>query len=253
MSDNDMFNEQPQQEQPKVETPPTANSDPFADKLSAIKNEQGEPKYKDTETALEALSASQQFIERLKAEKAEEQRLRVELETKLTKLGSIDDFVKKLNPNTQTNERVETPQNSAGLSEEKVAELLQKHLAQRDQESQQTKNLSEVTQKLSELYGDKSAALIQQRAKELGTTAAGLRDLAKSNPKMALALLSTPSKAPAPAPSQTSMNLPYTPREDNPMPRFEKGTTRGGLSNAELAERFKQSKSYTNKRIGVTE
>lgn len=253
MSDNDMFQEKTTStEQQKTETPSSTSTDPFADKLNGIKNEQGQPKYKDVETALEALAASQQFIEQLKAEKAEEKRLREEREAELTKMGSIDDFVKKLNPTTQTEEKVATPQTSTGLSEEKVAELLEQRLAARDQQSVQTQNLQTVTAKLSELYGDKSSTYIQQRATELGTTVTELKQLAMNNPKMALAALGggTVQKQ---APSQPSMNLPYTPSEDNQPPKFDRGTTRGGLTSKEVAERFKQSKAYTNKRLGVTE
>lgn len=253
MSDNDMFQEQTTTtETTEAVTPPSSTTDPFADKLNGIKNEQGQPKYKDVDTALEALAASQQFIEQLKAEKAEEQRLRIEREAELSKMGNIDDFVKKLNQPTQTQEQVETPQTSTGLSEEKVAELLQRELQNRDAQSAQSRNLNEVTQKLSEMHGDKSSAFIQKRATELGTTVTELKQLAMTNPKMALAALGTGTTKSS-APTQTSMNLPYTPSEDNPRPQFDRGTTRGGLTSKEVAERFRQSKAYTNKRLGVTE
>lgn len=253
MSDNDMFQETTNTEQPKqTETPSSTSTDPFADKLSVIKNEQGQPKYKDVDTALEALAASQQFIEQLKAEKAEEKRLREEREAELVKMGGIDEFVKKLNPSTQTENKVETPQTSTGLSEEKVAELLEQKLAAREQESRGMTNLQEVTSKLSEVHGDKSSAFIQQRAKELGTTVTELKQLAMTNPRMALAALGE-GKTSTPTPTQTSMNLPFKPSEENKPPQFERGTTRGGLTSKEVAERFAQSKAYTNKRLGVTE
>lgn len=252
MSDNDMFTEVTNTpETTQVATPPSSNADPFADKLNKITNEQGQPKYKDIDTALDALAASQQFIETLKAEKAEEQRLRIEQETELTKMGNINDFVNKLNPPAQTPEQVATPQTSTGLSAEEVSTLLQNQLQQRDAQSQQERNLSEVTQKLSEMYGDKSSSFIQQRATELGTTVTGLRELSQSNPKMALAILGN-SVPKSNAPTQTSVNLPHTPSESNPIPKFDKGTTRGGLTSKEVAERFNQSKAYTNARLGVT-
>jgi hypothetical protein len=37
---------------------PPVSGDPFADKLKTIVNDQGEPKYKDTQAALDALKLS---------------------------------------------------------------------------------------------------------------------------------------------------------------------------------------------------
>jgi len=251
MSDSDIFQQQPPEStEPPVATPPTAQTDPFADKLSSIKNEQGLPKYKDVPTALEALAASQQFIETLKQEKAQTS---LELETarsELSKLGNIDDFVKKISPPAQAQEPSATPQVSTGLSEERVLTLLQQQIEQRDLQSQQNINLAEVTKTLSGVYGEKSSAVIQQKAKELGTTVEALKELSKDNPRMALALLGETPKPPN-APSQTSVNMPHTPQESNPIPVFQKGATRGGFTSKELQSMFNQSKAYTNKRIGV--
>ena len=50
--------------------PPTPSSnDQLANLLTGIKNERGEPKYKDVQTALEALRHSQEYIPTLKQEK----------------------------------------------------------------------------------------------------------------------------------------------------------------------------------------
>lgn len=252
MSDNDMFEEEKNVTKPEqVETPPAPPSDPFADKLQAITNENGEPKYKDVETALEALKASQQFIETLKTEKSQTSAELEQARAELEKMGNIDDFVNRIKPDAKTQEKVETPPKTHSLSEEEITELLQKQLDQRDQQSQQARNLEEVTRKLSEMHGDKSAEYIKQRAKELGTTAAELKNLSMANPNMALALLGTPGKT-VPKPSQPStLNLPPNTNEDNPRPKWDRGAARGGLTSAELAERWRQSKDFTNKRIGL--
>lgn len=253
MSDQDMFNEEEKEtntEPKQVETQPDAPADPWADKLKEIVNEQGQPKYKDVETALKALKDSQQFIETLKQEKTQESEQLKQARAELERMGNIDDFVKKLNPTATTEEKVETPPATNGLSEEKVKQLLQEHLQQRDVQSQQTQNLAEVTRKLSEMYGDKSSEYIKQRAQELGTTVADLKTLSMTNPKLALAALGTQAKTKA-APSQSSVSLPHNPSTSNEAPKWDKGITRGGLSNKELADRFRQAKEYTNKRIGL--
>lgn len=251
MSDNDMFNEEPTNKPDTEETPPTPPSDPFADKLQAITNENGEPKYKDVETALEALKASQQFIETLKAEKSQTSEELEQARKELERVGNIEDFVNRIKPEAETKAKVETPPTTHSLSEEEITELLKKQLDQREQQSQQARNLEEVTRKLSEVHGDKSAEHIKQRAKELGTTAAELKTLSMSNPNMALALLGTPGKT-VPKPSQPStLNLPPNTNEANPAPKWDRGAARGGLTSAELADRWRQSRDYTNKRIGL--
>ena len=251
MSDQDMFKEEDttNTEPKQTETQSDAPTDPFADKLKEIVNEQGQPKYKDVETALKALKDSQQFIETLKNEKTQTSAELEQARAELARMGNIDDFVKKLNPAATTEEKVETPPATNGLSEEKVKQLLQEHLQQRDSQSQQTKNLAEVTQKLSEMYGDKSAEYIKQRAQELGTTVADLKTLSMTNPRLAIAALGAPKTKPAA--SQSSVNLPHNPALTNEAPKWERGATRGGLSNKELADRFRQAKEYTNKRIGL--
>lgn len=249
MPDQDMFGLETEQ-QNAGETLQSAQPDLFADKLKEIKNEQGEQKYADLPTALDALKASQQYIETLKAESLAAKSAEAEARAEAERLGNIEDFVNRLKPNTPTAEPKETPKVEAGLSEEKVAQLLQAQLQKRDQESQQESNLVKVTSKLSEVYGDKSATHLEQRAKELGTTKAGLKDLAMANPQMALALLVTQSPS-SPKPSHSSLTSTQNAAPAIERPKVERGATRGGRSDRELAELFRKSKEYTNQRIGL--
>jgi hypothetical protein len=92
---------------------------------------------------------------------------------------------------------------------------------------------------------------ISQKAKELNTTPAALKELAKTNPTMALTLLSAGSVKSVSLPSQSSVIKPITPNVDNPRPVVERGAARGGFSNKELAEMFNKSKAFTNKRLGL--
>lgn len=254
MSDQTMFDET--NNQPNTGDPSSTQADPFADKLSVIKNENGEPKYKDVETALDALSASQQFIEQLKAEKAEVEQANEEAKRKLAEMGSIESFVEKISPKTATPPNPEaTTKETQGLSEEKVAELLEQRLTERERKQAEESNLSSVVSKLSELYGDKAGEVIKTKAKEMNTTAAELRNLAAKNPTMALNLLGTHTPTQAPKPSQSTTTPPLTPPDDNARPTIEKGKgiSRGGRSNKDLVELMRQSKQYTNKRLGLEE
>lgn len=247
MSDQTMFNE-PTQTQA---TPVTSQSDPFVDKLMAIRNENGEPKYKSVEAALDALAESQRFIETLKSEKRTvEEQLEAE-KAERQKMGNIEDFVKKISPNAQPSPAPVTAGNAQGLSEERVAQLFQEQLQARERETTAQRNLDTVVSTLAQMHGDKASAFITQKAQELNTTPAALKELAKSNPTMALTLLGGAVVKTNASPSQSSIVKPSNPSDPNPKPTYERGIARGGLSNKELLERFNASKAYTNKRIGL--
>jgi hypothetical protein len=248
MTDQSMFNETNNQQS---QTTTITQSDPFVDKLMAIRNENGEPKYKDVPTALEALAASQQFIETLKSEKraVEEQLAREKAERE--RIGNIEDFVKRLSPTAPPTNTSATPTNTQGLSEERVAQLLQEQLVLREQENMKQQNLNIVVGALSKVHGEQASQFISQKAKELNTTPAALKELAMSNPTMALSLLGAGSVKSNSTPSQSSLISPITQANDNPAPKFERGAARGGLSNKELKAMFETSKAYTNKRLGL--
>jgi len=252
MPDQDLFTEDKQQN--TAGDPSQTQADPFADKLTKIQNENGEPKYKDVDTALDALAASQQFIQQLKQEKQELENQFNEANTKLSQMGSIEDFVNRINPTAAPKTPEETPKEAEGFSEEKIAQLIEQRLTETEKSKVQESNLKHVVSKLSELYGDadKAREAIQAKAKELNTSPAELQSLAKSNPVMALSLLGG-AKAGSPQPSQSTSVPPVAAPDNNPRPTVEvgKGIAHGGYSNKDLVELMRKSKEYTNKRLGV--
>ena len=248
-SSDDPFTEQKAPETKTEEDPSVAQADPFADKLKTITNEQGQPKYDSTDKALEALDASQQFIETLKKEKQAQSDELAQARAEIAKLGSIESFVEKLNPTMKTEEPQATTEVS-GLSEEAVNKLLQAQLNQRDEQSQQDSNLAKVIKGLTNEHGDKASEFIRQRAKELDTTPEKLKQLAKSDPALVMQALAS-DKSSSPSSSQSSFNKDYTPKNDNPKPTWEKGAARGGMTDRELAVRWRETQAYTNKRLGL--
>lgn len=248
MSDQDIFDDTNSNSEA---TPPVRSDDPFSDKLKEIKNEQGEQKYKDIDTALEALKASQEYIKELKAKTDATAQEKEQLRAELEKMGSIDDFVNRISPAAAPKDKNEaTPPVNTGLSEEKVAELIQKQLQSAEQSSQQQKNLETVVGELSNVYGDKVAEHIKQRAEELGTTPSELKELAKQNPKLALVALKGEAKTTS-TPSQSSQSSTFVQKDVNEKPVFEKGVTQGGFTNQQLADRWREVGKYTHKRLGV--
>ena len=242
------MSEEDKNKEPAV-TPANPQSNPFVDKLMAIRNEKGEPKYKSVEDALDALAASQQFIETLKTEKRTVQEQLDAASAELAKRDTLEDFVQKLKPTATPAAPTETPTPDAGMSEEKVTQLLETTLEKRERQAVEQRNLETVVGSLQEKHGDKAVEFIKQRANELQTTPAALKELAKANPTMALTLLGGDGKKVSASPSQPS--LVGSPPNPNPVAPQKSGLARGGYSNKELAEAFKASRAETNKRLGL--
>lgn len=159
--------------------------DDVATILGSIKNERGEPKYKDLHTALQALQHSQEFIPTLKtqydAEKAEAQRLREEV----ARLKTIEETVAAL---TNQREPASQPTNT-GLSEEQIAELVNRTLSRKEAQTQSTANLESVVSSLQTVFGTDAEKKFYDKAKELGMTVAEMNTLAAKSPKAVLSML----------------------------------------------------------------
>jgi len=232
------------------ETPP--NTNPFDDKLKGILNEKGEPKYKDVESALDALSHSQQFIETLKQEKQSiEEKLR-EAQVEIEKRKSVEEVVDKLTQPNQEAPKTEvvdqTPND--GLSEEKILNLVKSALQEQNTVAQKEQNLKTVVSKLSETYGTKAPEAVQKVATEIGSTTEELQELAKSNPNLVLRLFSD-VKVESVKPTQPSSIQITTTDETTAIPKPNKNFLTGGASSSEVVDYWKQLKEATYKEMGV--
>lgn len=195
------------------------SSDPFADKLKEIVNEQGQPKYKDTNAALEALKASQDHIKRLEAEKQAEKAIVDAAAAEKVRADALEEIVKRMTSNSpQTPKQVETTTN-AGTSEEATIKLLEKVLSTRDAEAAAKQNVSNVQNALLAKFGDKTKDLVAAKAKELGMTPQELGTLSSKNPQLVLTvfgLAGTTSSPQVTVPSATPFNAP---KVDQPLER----------------------------------
>jgi len=253
MSDqDDIFNltDPKETETNPAETTPVSQPDPFTDILMGIKNENGEPKYKTVEDALKALGHSQQFIKTLQQEKAELKSQFEQASNELEKMGNIESFVNRISPNTQTPAPNPTGKEAATLSETEITKLLENALEQREKQSQEKNNYDMVVGEITKVHGDKASVIIAQRAKELNTTTETLRELAKSNPAMALSLLSVAGTQPV-QPVKSTINATIKPSDSTEAPKFERSAARGGLSNKDLADRWRQVRDFTYKQLNV--
>ncbi len=172
-------------------TPPNGQTnDPFADLLGSIKNERGEPKYRDVATALEALKHSQEFIPQVKTQLEEKERKLAELLAENARLKTVEETLAKFTSQSQTPQAtpVQNPTNS-GLTPEAVAELVTKTLSQREAEAIQKANISQVVAKASEVFGAEAQKVFYEKAKEVGLSAEQINTLAKQSPQAVFNLL----------------------------------------------------------------
>ena len=187
-----------QQASTQTTTTPSVD-DALVTKLSAIVNENGEPKYKDVTTALDALKASQEFIPTLQASVANKDTEIAQLRAQLASTTSIEETLQRFaqqgsqpQPNAQPQETAVTtpPQQGPVDVESLVQNAFQAHLAQ----TQATGNYEQVQTALVQSYGTKAVEHLQNKAQELGTTVDALQDMARSNPTMAITLLGLNNK-----------------------------------------------------------
>lgn len=236
-----------------TETPEQTNSNVSPeDLLKNIKNENGEQKYKDVITALNALQHSQTFIQSLKQEKtgevaerdAEIARLKLDLEQR----QSVEDIVKSLTTNKTTQTQtpsVDQPQVNV-VDEQKVLSLVQKALQDKAQADQLALNLQTVNTAISTKFGTKAKEKIQEVAKKVNTTPDQLQELAKSNPSLVLSLFETvqPDKALPTFTNTSAINI----QQNNTKPR---SVMKGGVNNKELAEIWRQHGAEVHERLGI--
>lgn len=198
--------QQGQQQAPAQPAPPASSDNMFADQLASITNERGEPKYKDAQTALDALKHSQQYIPQLKQEN---ETLRAELEQlreQVSKFGNIEETLERLSAQQSSQEQ---PPAQQGMTPEQIQEMLEQQLTQREQQRTAQQNAQRVSDAIAQRYGDKAREAVAQRAQEMGTTAERLGQLAAENPDMVLALFDAQPRSPQGKPTTgSSVSIP---------------------------------------------
>lgn len=227
-------------------TAPVATSSPsdsFADLLGSIKNERGEPKYKDVQTALDALKHSQDFIPQLKTEadaaKREADALRAEVERLKVAQDTLDRLTAERS-NQPNNQQVNT------LGADEVENLVQKALTQREQLQIKKQNTASVVSELQKSFGDEAEKVFYSKAQELGMDAAQINSLAASSPAAVLQLfgLKNSTQIQHVNPSvQTSVNTAgFKPHEQTYVTRNSKTALVGATTSDLRAERENSKK-----------
>lgn len=180
-------------------------ADALTTKLASIVNENGEPKYANVETAIDALKHSQEFIPSLKSQMTEQEAEISRLRAQVAKQEGVQEVLERFTkqPQAQQEEQNVTP--SATLGQADVESLVQNMFQAQAQQTMAEKNLAQVQNSLAAQYGDKASDHIASKAAALNTTREALLEMAKTNPTMALTLLGG-SKQPTTAPSYGGTN-----------------------------------------------
>lgn len=184
------------------ESTPTDN--PYADRLKEIVNEEGVPKYKSVEDALEGLAHSQEFIAKLKEEN---QQFRSELDKRL----SAEAVLKELKAESKPDEKP-----SSEFSPEAIQELVDKRLEAKTAEEKARANENYVQAKLRERFGDESGKIVASQAEKMSLSKEDLRSLSQKSPEAVLQLFdaaSTKPKENVPSRLHASTNTEASPVE----------------------------------------
>lgn len=173
---------------PQVTPPATPNvpsDDAIANLLSTIKNERGEPKYKNLEDALNGLKHAQEYIPSLKSQltqqEQESQRLREEA-------GKIAELERSIAALTSQNTQPVTNQPPV-FDENMIAELVTRTLTQRQNQEVAQANIQSVVSTLQQSFGVDAEAKFYEKAKEYGMTQEEMNALAAKSPKAVLTML----------------------------------------------------------------
>jgi len=258
---NNVFNSGEQSANPAATPAPadtTAPSTPdYSEYLQAIKNDAGEQKYSSVEIALKSLKEAQEYIPGLKTQleqREDEIRKRdeqlTELRAKLDQAGNLEDIVERLRQNSPSNPQ-ETPTVDNGLTEAAVLKLLEQKLTEAETTKAAQQNFNSVQDSLVQKFGEKANEVINTKAQELGTTAESLGELAKSNPKLVLALFNANQANPAPTSRVGGVRQPLDAGNELPDVKLPEKSLLLGATDNERADVMRQIRDRVYKRLGV--
>ena len=184
-----MFDNQEKETPPQTNTENNAgsqtssNSSPFDTILSDIKNERGERKYHNVEDGLKALKHSQEYIASLKQDLQAKERQIQELSEAVSKVKTLEETITKL-----TQRQSETSTNAPQLDEETLANLVDRQLTIKEQQTIAQNNQRTVVKALSESFGDKAKDVFYEKASQLGLPPDELEALSAKSPQAVLTM-----------------------------------------------------------------
>jgi outer membrane murein-binding lipoprotein Lpp len=184
MSDPSLFETQNSGGATPPQNTPANTQDDMSTLLSAIKNERGEPKYKDVKTALDALRHSQEFIPNLKNDM---DALKAELEAaklEAARVRELESVVERITQGISDGKTQPAP-----LDQEAIAKIVENTLSNSQRKAVETTNVSTVINKVRETFGQEAEAKFYQKAEEAGLSRDAINSLAKQSPAAVFKIL----------------------------------------------------------------
>lgn len=221
-------------------------------KLMEIKRPDGTPKYTDPIVALEALKASQEYIQQLETENAT-------FKDKVKEVETLEDTIKRLSGNNNNEKPNPQTKDEGGRSveaaEELVSQLLEKKLQEREATSVAISNVKRVNDALVTKFGgeDKASEQVVNKAKALGTTPEKLKQLAAENPNLVLELFGSSTATPSPNSGSINLGGNIRPQVEEIKPPEQSLLSGPGATHQNQLEFFRRIKANVNKRLGVQE
>lgn len=212
--------EQPNQEAHVVDTPPKAFEIP-----TEAQDYVGEgKKYRNPEDALKSVPHAQQHISTLEAELAE-------VKEELVKRRTAEELLDELKSGTSP---VENTTHEGEVSQDKIEQLVNSTLAQREKAASAKNNAGSVAKHFTEKYGNKAEEVYNSIAKETGLSVQQLNNLAATSPNAVIKLAGNAPDAPVNTSPQGDVNTQAL-SQAAPTPEYNSHVKQGATTKDLLA------------------
>ncbi len=212
--------------------------------LVSLKNDNGDQKYADLDTAMKGLVESQEHIKRIEQENAS-------LREQQSKAATLDTIIEKLSTKQPSETIPETFANAEAVAQPEqvdVAAQVEAILAQRAQVDQAKANTDMVVSKLQETYGKDAGSKLYTKFGELGLSQQETNELIESRPKLVLATLGVDRPATARATPQTS-SVSTAAFQQEPAPKV--GNAFKSSTTSMLTSEWNAHKQIINDKYGI--
>jgi len=113
-----------------------------------------------------------------------------ELKEDMQEAGKIDELMELVRNQQQQNKAIDDPPkegpgdtSSGQLTTEELKALIETHVTERDKQSTEVRNLTEVDRALADKFGDNAGQVLSNRATVVDMTVDEMKELASRNPK----------------------------------------------------------------------
>lgn len=219
---------------PTTPTDTPAGVDPVVSILSEIIGDDGQQKYKDVPTALNALKHSQEYIKQMKNQLEEATQ-------KASQAVTMEQVLAAVNKPTEAPVTPTAP--PAGLTADDVVRILQ----EKEKTEKYKANAAKVAQRFKETHGEKAEEAFYGKAAEMGLTRESINQLAATSPEAVFSMFGMkgrPASAPA-TPNGINTGGMQTP---TPSPL---GSVMGFKTDKDLAEYWSKLKAEVNSSLGI--